>query len=100
MILVNSQLKENKECKTHMENFPRLYYQNFSGEWRQISHISVKIIDGNIDVQTDLSDTNVIYEYITEWIEKEKSIAEQKIHDAQNILQIINEVSENKVECF
>ena len=78
-----------------MTTFPRLYYQNFSGEWSQIRHISIEIINGNIDVQTDLNDTNVIYKYVTEWIEKEKSIAEQKIHDAQNILKIINEVSEN-----
>ena len=95
MILVNKQLKANKEYKMHREMFPRLYYQNFSGEWSQIRHISIEIINGNIDVQTDLNDTSVIYKYVTEWIEKEKSIAEQKIHDAQNILKIINEVSEN-----
>ena len=69
MILVNKQLKANKEYKMHREMFPRLYYQNFSGEWSQIRHISIEIINGNIDVQTDLNDTNVIYKYVTEWID-------------------------------
>ena len=76
MILLNQQLKENKKYKTHEEMFPRLYYQSFSGELRQVRHISIRIIDENIDVQTDLNDREIIYKNVTEWIEQQKSIAE------------------------
>ena len=93
MILVNQQLKANKEYKTHREMFPRLYYQNFSGEWSQIRHVSIEIINGNIDVQTDLSDAEAVYKYVTEWIEKEKKSQNKKLQEAQNILKIINEVA-------
>ena len=92
MILVNQQLKKEKDCKTHREMFPRLYYQNFSGKWELFSHISVKIIDENIDVQTDLNDVEAIHRYVTEWIKKEKAMAEQKLQEAQNILKAINKV--------
>lgn len=92
MILVNQHLKEDKIYETHREMFPRLYYQDFSGKLEQISHISVKIIDKNIDVQTDLMDEKMIQKYVTEWLEKERGIAEQKLQEAQNTLEIINEV--------
>ena len=93
MILINEQLKTNKEHEMHREMFPRLYYQNFSGEWNRVRHISVEIIDGNIDVQTDLSDKEAIYKYITEWIENEKASQQKKLQEAQIILKILNEVT-------
>lgn len=92
MILVNQQLKEGRFGKTHREMFPRLYHQSFGGKWELLSHISVKIIDENIDVQTDLNDVEVIREYVTEWIKREKIVAKQKLQEAQNTLKIINKV--------
>ena len=91
MILVNQQIKENKEY-THREAFPRLYHQDFSGKWILARHISIEIIDGNIDVQTDLSNEEVVSKRITEWIEYQKYIAEQKLQEVQNTLKILNDV--------
>lgn len=92
MILVNQQLKKDGLPKTHREMFPRLYYQNFSGDWERISNISVKIINEDIDVQTDLNDIELVSEYVTKWLENKKAIAERNLQEAKNTLKIINSV--------
>lgn len=66
--------------------------KNFNGDWKRISDISVRIINEDVDVQTDLNNIELVNEYVTKWLENEKDRAERNLREAKNMLRIINSV--------
>lgn len=74
MLVINPQLNALKDERgivqigKHEEAFPRLYYTDFDGKTTKIKSVDVRFENGDVIVQTDLTDMADVLKQITEKI--------------------------------
>lgn len=91
MIYINSQIEVGKVYKSHQEMYPALYAKNAYGSFL-FTHFSIEIKDGDIYVQTDWKDTNLIHENLQWHLKHKLKTAKAKVQENLDIINAIEKV--------
>lgn len=91
MIYINPQIEVGKVYKSHQETCPALYAQNAYGTFL-FTHFSIKIKDGDIYVQTDWEDANLIHEQVQWHLKHKLEIAKARVQENLEIINAIEKV--------
>lgn len=92
MILLNPQIEEGKVYNSVTDQFPKLYWKDFDGNYVRTKDISIELVDGHWEVQTDSTDENWIHKKVTEFLKADKEKNEKRIADAMARINAIKEV--------
>ena len=90
MLIINPQLNALKDArgivqiKKHEDAYPRLYYTDFDGKTTKIKSVDVRFENGDVIVQTDLTDMEEVIKQMTQ---KLKAVYERDLES----LALLNE---------
>ena len=90
-IKVNMQLTENT-FGINAESFPRLFYTDFSGKTSMIKDIDIRYGENCIEMQTILTDRELVKRYLDNWINTEEVKLTKQLAEIQKKLEILKSV--------
>lgn len=105
MIIVNKQLDELKDERgivnldDYKKAFPRLHYTNFDGVTRQIKSIDIDIRDGDVYIQTTISDAGRLAEETKRQLRRIYEQETRKLAEAQAKITAIEAVMDKAELC-
>ena len=91
MIYLNQQLENGRTYKSTQEMYPELYRKGDFGYY-QCTHISVKIKNGDIYIQTDWNDPVLINEYLQRDLKHKLKTAKARVQENLEIINAIEKV--------
>lgn len=91
MIYINPQIEAGKVYKSHKEMYPALYAKNAYKSFL-FTHFFIEIKDGDIYVQTDWQDTNLIHENLQWHLKHKLKTAKARVQENLEIINAIEKV--------
>lgn len=93
MILLNPQVAATGYSGTKREMFPKLYdYDYIEKEYVRVRDISIELVNGDWEVQTDSVDSKWIYQQLQEYFATELELNEKRVANSMARIKAIKEV--------
>ena len=88
MIKVNTHL-QGESWEVNAKYFPRLFYTDFSGKTSMIKDIDIRYGENCIEIQTIITDTEIVKRHLENWIRQQKQDAKKQKEEANRKLEIL-----------